>query len=222
MSKVRTAMTRLPLLGGALCLDFANTTGWRPSPADEEFLRDYEDLVAWAEHGGAVGAAEARSLLKAAEDVPDRARAAHRRAIALRECVYRIFAAVAAGTEPEPLDLNLLNESVRDANRHLALASVPGGFAWTWQGVERALDLPLWRVARSAADLLVSSDLGRVRECAGDKCDWLFLDSSKNHSRRWCDMTTCGNRAKAQRNYARRRVAAAGSSALRAGKGRKA
>lgn len=222
MSKVKTVMTRLPLLGGALCLDFANTTGWRPAPADEEFLRDYEDLVAWAEYARALEPAEARSMLRAAKAETERARAAHRRAIALRECVYRIFSAVAAGREPESPDLDLLNETVRDANRHLALAAVPGGFAWTWQGAERALDLPLWRVARSAADLLVSSDHGRVRECAGEKCDWLFLDASKNHSRRWCDMATCGNRAKAQRNYARRRGGAAGSSAPRAGRRRKA
>jgi predicted RNA-binding Zn ribbon-like protein len=93
------------------------------------------------------------------------------------------------------------------------------GFVWDWYEVDGVLELPIWIVARSAADLLVSSELERVRECAGEKCDWLFLDASRNQSRRWCDMAACGNRAKAQRNYARRR---GGVAAQGAGKGREA
>jgi predicted RNA-binding Zn ribbon-like protein len=93
------------------------------------------------------------------------------------------------------------------------------GFVWDWHEVDGVLELPIWIVARSAADLLVSSELERVRECAGEKCDWLFLDASRNQSRRWCDMAACGNRAKAQRNYARRR---GGVAAQGAGKGREA
>ncbi len=207
MSDAKRYIARLMRIGGAVCLDYANTTGWRPQPGNEEFLRDYEDLVAWAEHAGALDEKERRSLLRAAEAEPRRAEAVHRRAIALREAIYRIFSAAAARRAPDPGDVDLLNKAVADAHRHLCLAPVAGGFAWEWRDAEAPLELPLWKVARSAADLLVSSELERVRECAGEKCDWLFLDASRNQSRRWCDMAACGNRAKAQRNYARRRGA---------------
>jgi hypothetical protein len=98
------------------------------------------------------------------------------------------------------------------------LAPSGDSFVWEWHEADGALELPIWIVAQSASDLLVSSELGRVRECAGERCDWLFLDASRNRSRRWCDMAACGNRAKAQRNYARRRGS---SGAEREGRERK-
>jgi predicted RNA-binding Zn ribbon-like protein len=219
MSDVKRYIARLMKIGGALCLDYANTTGWRVQPGNEEYIRDYEDLVAWAEHAGALNEREGRSLLRTAEAEPRKAAAAHRRAITLREAIYRIFSAAAAGRAPAPGDVDLLNRAVADAYRHLSLAPAAGGFAWEWRGAEGSLELPLWKVARSAADLLVSPELRRVRECAGERCDWLFLDASRNRSRRWCDMAACGNRAKAQRNYARRR---GGAAAQGAGRGREA
>ena len=211
MSQVKTVMPRLPLRGGALCLNFANTSGWRPNPGEEEYLRDYEDLIAWAEHAGAVDPDEARKLLHAARTNPERARSAHRRAIALREAIYRIFSAVAGGAAVNPPDTDLLNRALGAANEHLRLAARDSGFEWVWHDVDGALELPLWRVVRSAASLLVSPEAERVRECSGENCDWLFLDESKNRSRRWCDMATCGNRAKARRNYTRRKQAGAAS-----------
>jgi predicted RNA-binding Zn ribbon-like protein len=223
MSDISKRMGRLALLGGALCLDFTNTAGWRGQTDSPGVLRDYEDLVAWAEHAGALNEKERRDLLRAVEAEPRKAAAAHRRAISLREAIYRIFSAATAGRPAEPGDIDLLNEAANDAHRRLRLAPVEGGFAWEWHGTEGALKLPLWKVARSAADLLVSTELERVRECAGEKCDWLFLDASRNQSRRWCDMAACGNRAKAQRNYARKRGGGAASrAAKRAGVGRKA
>ncbi len=208
MSASKEWIPRLRLLGGAVCLDIANTTGLRLEPDGEEALRDVEDLIAWAEHAGALDGKERRSLLRTAGAEPKKAAAVHRRAIALREAIYRIFSAVAARRAAEQGDVGLLNEAVAEAYRHLRLVPTASGFTWEWQGVEGALELPLWRVARSAADLLVSPELERVRECAGQECDWLFLDASRNRSRRWCDMAACGNRAKAQRNYARRRGSA--------------
>jgi predicted RNA-binding Zn ribbon-like protein len=219
MSASKEWIPSLKLIGGALCLDIANTTGLRREPEGEEALRDYEDLVAWAEHAGALDENERRDLLRAAEAEPKKAAAVHRRAIALREAVYRILSAVAARRAPEQGDVDLLNAAVAEAYRHLRLVPTASRFTWEWWGAEGALDLPLWKVARSAADLLVSPELERVRECAGEKCDWLFLDASRNRSRRWCDMAACGNRAKAQRNYARRR---GGVAAARAGTGRAA
>lgn len=213
MSTSKEWIPRLKLLGGALCLDFANTTGRRIEPQGEEALLDYEDLVAWAEHAGAVAAAEARALLRAAHVEPERPRATHRRAIELREALFRIFSAAAGGRDVATADLDILNRFVGDAFAHLRLAPRDGGFVLAWRGAAGSLDLPLWRVARSAADLLVSPDVSRVRECSSQRCDWLFLDRSKNHSRRWCNMAECGNREKARRHYSRRRADAVSGTA---------
>jgi len=209
MSTAKGEIDGLKLIGGALCLDFANTSGWRPDPQGEEYLRDYEDLVLWGEHVGALAATEARVLLREAAAKPDKARTTYRRAVTLREAAYRIFSAVAAERRPDAGDVDIVNRAVEDACRHRELAPCGRGFAWEWRDAAGALELPLWKIAQSAADLLVSSELQRVRECSGDRCDWLFLDGSKNQSRRWCDMANCGNRAKARRNYARRRAAGA-------------
>jgi len=222
MSETRDRITKLNLIGGALCLDFANTVGWRGGPDADETLLDYEDLVGWARRAGVLSERQGREGLKRAAAEAARARAAHRKAIALREALHRVFSSLAAGRAAEPADLATINAAVADAYRHLRLAPSGVDFAWEWYEVDGALDLPIWIVARSAADLLVSADLTRVRQCAGERCDGLFLDASRNRSRRWCDMAECGNRAKARRNYARRRDAATGDAATRVEKGRKA
>ena len=89
------------------------------------------------------------------------------------------------------------------------LVAVEGGYTWVWDEGGRALDSMLWPVARSAADLLTSGELQAVRQCAGRACGWLFLDTSRNRTRRWCDMSVCGNRAKARRHHERLRSGAA-------------
>jgi len=214
MSDISKRMGELALLGGALCLDFVNTAGWRGQADSAGALRDFEDLVAWTQHVGALSARQGRDLLKRAASERAHARTVHEQAVSLREALYRVFSSLAAGRAAERADLATINVAVADAYRHLRLAPSGAVFAWEWHEADGALDLPIWMVARSAADLLVSDELARLRECAGEKCDWLFLDASRNQSRRWCDMAACGNRAKAQRNYARRRGGA--------GKGREA
>jgi predicted RNA-binding Zn ribbon-like protein len=91
--------------------------------------------------------------------------------------------------------------------RQLEIRKEEAGFGWAWGGPAQALDRPLWPIARSAAELLTSDDLGCIRECASETCSWLFMDCSRNQRRRWCDMSTCGNRAKARRHYRRRQKA---------------
>ena len=132
----------------------------------------------------------------------------YRRAIGLRESLYALFAAVVAGETPPANALGHLNEELSEA---LAMARVvpdDGAFRWGWADAPGRLDAVLWPVVRSAADLLTSGRVDRVHECPGhDGCGWLFLDTTKNETRRWCDMKFCGNRAKARRHYARTRAA---------------
>ncbi len=119
---------------------------------------------------------------------------------------------------PDPADLEVLNRESTAALAHLRLvpasgstedaaagADEPPGFTWSWADVEDDLASLLWPVARAATDLLTSCDLARVRECADDSCGWLFMDMSRNGSRRWCDMADCGNRAKARRYRERKK-----------------
>lgn len=195
------------LSGGRLCLDFANTVDDRPRDRPSDHLGAYRDLVAWARQAGIVDGDGAGRLLDLADRRPSAATDTLRRAVALRENLYRIFSAVAAGGSPSAGDLATLNRALAEALGRARLVPADTGFRWGWEGGPEALGGVLWPVARSAAELLTSDDLFRVRECAADDCGWLFLDASKNRSRRWCDMSVCGNRAKARRHYARRRAA---------------
>ena len=202
MATAATAIDELELVGGALCLDFANIAGRHPSVTDAERLRGYADLIAWSRHVGSLDAGESVALLAAAADRPDAADSVWRRAVALRELIYRLFAGLAAGS-PTARDLAAFNAALADALGHARVVPGDGGFGWGWDDGPAALDRPLWPILRSAADLLTSGRLDRVRTCAGHDCDWLFLDTSRNGTRRWCSMETCGNRAKVRRYSAR-------------------
>jgi predicted RNA-binding Zn ribbon-like protein len=198
----------MSLVGGALCLDFTNTLSGRKTELREHVER-YEDLVVWSRHAGAVTDDEARRLLAAAAARPAEAALVHTRAIALREAIYGIFVALTGGADAPPAALAALNAELARALPHLHVAPAGAGFDWIWGGAPAALDRPLWPLARSAADLLTGEHLDRVHQCGGDGCAWLFVDLSRNHSRRWCNMNDCGNRAKARRHYHRQRPATA-------------
>jgi predicted RNA-binding Zn ribbon-like protein len=193
------------LTGGHLGLDFANTVDERASSTPRERLETYTDLVAWALQAGVLTAAKARRLEREARGRADAAARVLNQARALREHLFALFAAAAAGRDFPIDDVDALNAPLGRALGRLRLESAGAAARWEWVDDPDALDVMLWPVVRAAADLLVSSDLALVRQCAADTCEWLFLDRSRNRSRRWCDMTICGNRAKARRHYSRRR-----------------
>lgn len=186
-----------------VCLRFVNDHALGPL---DRWAASYSDLVAWSRERGLLTPGEADTLDAEAARRPADAAATLARAAALRAALYGILATVAAGGKPEPADLATLNGELARASAALRVVARPGGFAWAWATGETALDRPVWPLARAAAELLVEGDLDRVRECAADDCHWLFIDRSKNRSRRWCDMGDCGNRAKARRYYARNRT----------------
>ena len=196
----------LRLIGGRLCLDFANTVGWRTRDHPSERLASYTDLVAWGQQVGIVEEHEAHRLLEEAGRRPAVASAVLERALVLREAIYRVFSAVAGERTPQAADIATLNGFLSQAMSRLHLALTAEGFAWRWAGDGDSLERILWPVAQSAAELLTSDELDRVGICAGDGCGWLFFDASKNRSRRWCAMDDCGNRAKARRHYRQSRI----------------
>lgn len=198
----------LTLVGGRLCLDFANTTSGRGGPRRQEHLRDYSHLVAWSRHVGLLGDEEAARLTAAAEADPARAEATLANAVALREAIHTVFLALAQGERPDPAALAELNRALAEGMSQARLMASPEGYSWGWEawtGERAPLAAPLWPVARSAAELLISPWRERVRQCPGEHCGWLFLDLTKNRSRRWCEMEVCGSRTKMQRYRQRRR-----------------
>ena len=185
-----------------LCLDFTNTVGWHASPKPQEHLNSYQDLLDWSLEKRLITDLEANLLQQQASLYPGEAQTVLERAIELREGIYRIFLAIIHHTAAQPGDLDLLNDWLTTGISHINLRPDGKGFAWGWTDDEKALDQMLWWAALSAANLLASEDLAQVGECADDRgCGWLFLDTSRNHSRRWCAMNDCGNRAKSRRHY---------------------
>lgn len=193
------------LIAGDLCLDFANTLNGHERPAGHEYLHDYRDLLLWARHAGILSAGEAREHLLVAEDQPIKAEAAFRKAILLRETLFRIFSALAFRKKPAGEDLELLNQTWVEGQLHARLIPSPIGFDLGWDD-DPSLERVRRVIADSAIHLLTSGQVKRIHRCAGEGCDWLFVDASRNHLRRWCSMEECGNRAKMRRRQQRKKI----------------
>ena len=191
-------------IGGVLCLDFTNTASWHASHRNTEHLNDFCDLLRWSNEYGIIGQHTKLVLSEGAERNPAGALTILTRARKLREGLYRIFVAVSQQKSPSRSDIQLLNETLDHAPLRFEIQYEESGFSGrpTTAGSEFAT--VLGPVAWSAAELLTSENLDRIKRCADDTCGWLFLDNTKNHSRRWCDMGDCGSRAKAKRYYQRK------------------
>ncbi len=204
LDKVVSEAATHKLIGGRLCLDFANTINGHRRVTPHEYLIGYPDLVVWSRRAGLLTETEGERLLRLAGEDSRSATTAYQRAIELRETIFRIFSALALSRSPKAADIAALNEARLEALNHSTIRSRDGGYAVDWTD-KSALDRMLWPIALSAAELLTSPHLTRVRECDGNGCDWLFVDTSRNHLRRWCPMAECGNRSKSQRFLARQR-----------------
>lgn len=202
---VRRRPPRFELTADLLCLDFVNTLDDRPSGEPKELLAHYVDLARFAEDTGILALHEADRLIERSALAPEESKRALADAIELRESLYAVLAAVIKKQAVPAMALAKLNGFVQDAAQHVRLIARPGGLEWGFDDPWSSLESPLWPIARSAADLLASPQLSYVRACSSKTCQWLFLDTSKNHRRRWCDMKLCGNRAKVQRFYTRKK-----------------
>jgi predicted RNA-binding Zn ribbon-like protein len=189
---------------GIVALDFANTLEGRYDPQQTEQLHDYRDLLDFSLQTGTLDQASADRLAAAVAEAPQLAERQLHHAKMLREAIFSVISAVAAGREPDAEQLGALNAFHQRAMSRGKLVQVVDGFEWSWEN-DDALDRPLWPLARSAVDLLLTGDRRRLRECAADDCGWLFYDTSRNQSRRWCSMQSCGNRAKVQQFRERQR-----------------
>ena len=203
---------RFELIAGVLCLDFVNTLDDRFSGEPKELLKHYVDLARFGEDTGILPTERVDHLFELSYTAPETAQRALEAAIELREVIFVVVWALIEKKPVPATALILLNQYIQDAAQHLNLIQTgsvqrDGPFEWRFDDAPNNMEAPLWPIAHSAAELLASNQTQFIRACDSKACQWLFLDTSKSHRRRWCDMTTCGNRAKVLRFYKRKRKA---------------
>jgi predicted RNA-binding Zn ribbon-like protein len=193
------------LIAGHPALDLVNTLDWRFREGNpDELLENYSDLVRFCEQSNLLTLSQARRILRTvSEPVAVRVLSATKE---LREAASEIFYAVLGGRDPNALPIKILDARFKSAHEHQKLLWTESRLSWDWPPAATTPELPLWLLSLCAADLVTSDEFHKVRECGNSECRWLFLDTSKNHTRRWCDMKICGNRMKARRFKAQHRI----------------
>ncbi len=200
---VRRRSPRFDLIAGNVCLDFVNTLDDRYTKPKES-VETYVDLVRFGEDTGVLDSRQVDRLYERGEADPERAQEVLSWGRELRQAIHDVFWAIIHKRPVPPAPLARLNADAQSAAGHMRLVPVKGGFEWRFDDLG-LLDSVLWPIARAAAELLASDQVPYVRACFSKTCQWFFLDTSKNHHRRWCDMTRCGNRAKVRSFYARQK-----------------
>jgi predicted RNA-binding Zn ribbon-like protein len=182
-------------VGGQLALDFSNTCEWYEGEVDVEWLGDYARLVEWLRGSEHLHHYTAVDLIKRAAKKPEQAAAIYADVGTLRDAIL----AICIDRERDTAALATINRFAKEARATQTVFWAGDHFVWEYASDD--LRLPMWILAEAAAALLTSDDFSRVHQCAADDCSWLFVDTSRTGKRRWCDMATCGNRAKARRHY---------------------
>ncbi len=193
------------LHAGHPALELVNTLDLRFSPNPEELLPSYGDLLRLAAQLRLITAEQARKLARTVDE--KNARRILASTVELREALSAVLYAWMDGGKPPAGQVKILERHFQEAALHRSLRADKSQLKWSWAPTEQQAEIPLWKLAQAASDLLVSSDAELVKDCGDPTCRWLFLDLSKNHTRRWCDMKTCGNRMKARRFQARLQAA---------------
>jgi predicted RNA-binding Zn ribbon-like protein len=193
------------LVGGHLALDLVNTLDWRfRDGGPEELLAGYDDLLRFAAQSEILTPKQIRQIIRNGND-----RASAGALVAcreLREAAAEIFYAVVDGRTPPGSQIQIVERCFKEAREHQRLAWSGSRLVWEWPPSESGPDVPFWILSISTARLLLSEDMRLLRACEKPDCRWLFLDTSKNHTRRWCDMKICGNRMKARRFKAQHKL----------------
>ncbi|MGW8178591.1 MAG: CGNR zinc finger domain-containing protein [bacterium] len=193
-------LQELKILEKRPAINFTNTIDWRGKEPPSDYLNNYSDLIDWGGYAGLLNEIQVRELKKKAEESPEKAAKAYEEAIRFREASYRIINQISKGQKIDPTDKEILDHETRAMLSHLTLNLESKQLEL--QG-ELGLNYLLMLLVKDMVDLLTSDELPRVKRCSSDECGWLFIDTSKNNSRKWCQMRACGNRAKARRYYSR-------------------
>jgi len=195
----------LSLVAGKLALDFANTESGRGGAEHLDHLQTAGDLVAWAAHAKIIGEKDAALARRIIKDQNKLARHLVARGRFLRETIYRINSNVVAGKPPAKKLLHSLTATHAEMLATATLTPHGDNYGWAWHPKAELTAAILGPITLSALHLLLDADFSRIKQCHGNHCGWLFFDNTKNKSRQWCDMSVCGNRAKARALRARAR-----------------
>lgn len=200
LASVRPAGIReLPIVAGNLALDFGNTIDDPLGPERFDHVANYGNLVAWSQRIGTLSAQSSATLLQLARDHPREAESTVQRGKELRAAINETFGAIVDGHSADT-GWQQLRPFLTEAIRHAGVRSSSRNFSLVWDSTE--LGSPLWPVAEAAYRLLIGPEIQRLKRCVG--CPWLFVDRSKNHSRRWCSMEICGTDEKMRRYVTKR------------------
>ena len=195
--KVSPYISKLPSLGGDLSLDFVNTVHDRHEEPLRDLLQNYLDLVTWVYYADAISDSQKEFLLKIGCENQCSADQIYKDALQLRETFYEFILTVINQDEVSATNIQLINQWLSKAFSNLELAQLNGHFVLDWNAENFELESVLWPIIRAFADLVTSEDINHIKQCGN--CGYLFVDNSKNKSRRWCSMEICGNRVKARR-----------------------
>jgi predicted RNA-binding Zn ribbon-like protein len=198
-TSARTAKNLFELIAGQSALDLVNTLDWRfrEEPPPEELLTDYGAVLRFTEQSGLIGNLQARRLLRSTSEF--KAAQVVSAVRELREAAAVVLYASLDGGETPASTVATIEGYFKRARQSQRLHPAGAKLAWELPSTASPPELPLWLLSLSAAELMISNEMERVRACGSPECRWLFLDTSKNHTRRWCDMKICGNRMKARR-----------------------
>lgn len=193
----------IKFIAGKLSLDFTNTVAWRGRKDAEDYFKTYTDFIIWAKLKKIITEEECNRILKNTEDLTEEKRQFLIKVKKTREILYQLFSQKNCPSEEIISDFNNETAYFTQFNK---LRNENGIFYWDFTN---QLDLPekiLGVVIFDAIKILTSPDLKKVAKCADNECAWLFFDTSRNHSRRWCSMEDCGNKAKARDFYQRKKI----------------
>ena len=186
----------LTLAAENLALNFANTESGRGGEHHLNHLKSAADVLTWARHADVItdsAAQQGHGLVKEKKALAERI---FQGAVSLRSAIYDINAAFVAGREPGEISLKALIAEHCETLRGAKLLQQGSRYDWSWNPDDDLAAAILGPIAEAAIGLLTRQEKSRIKQCRGMHCGWLFLDTTKNNSRCWCDMRVCGNRSK--------------------------
>lgn len=196
--KVNQAIFQTPFYGGNLSLNFLNTVYDRHEEPLKDYLHNYLDLITWVHVADAISDSQKKRLLQISRENQRKANQVYKDAIQLREAAYEFVVSMINHDEVSPVHMQLVNQWLSKAFSNLELTQLDNRFVLDWKAENFELESALWPILRSFTALITSEDCNRIKQCSN--CGWVFVDNSKNKSRRWCSMEICGNRIKARRH----------------------
>ena len=195
--QVSPYISKLPSLGGDLSLDFVNTVHDRHEDPLRDLLKNYLDLVTWVYFAAAINNSQKERLLQKGQENQLKANQIYRDSIQLREVFYDFIINTINRNEVPQANMQLINQWYSRASSSLELTRLDNRFVLDWKAGSFELESVLWPIIKAFVNLVISEDRNRIKQCSN--CGYLFVDNSKNKSRRWCSMEICGNRVKARR-----------------------